>query len=35
MGYIADTDPLVQDTAPAVASRLIADGVDLVLLAPT
>lgn len=35
MGYIADTAPLIEDTAPAVAARLLADGADLVLLAPT
>jgi len=35
MGYIADTDRLLREEAPAVAQRLRADGVDLVLLAPT
>ena len=35
MGYVADTDRLLREEAPAVAERLIADGVDLVLLAPT
>ena len=35
MGYIADTAPLIEHSAPAVASRLLADGADLVLLAPT
>ena len=35
MGYIAETAPLVEETAPAAAARLAADGVDLVLLAPT
>ena len=35
MGYIADTDRLLREEAPAVAARLIADGADLVLLAPT
>ncbi len=35
MGYIADTDRLLRDEAPAVAARLMADRVDLVLLAPT
>ncbi len=35
MGYIADTEPLIGDTAPAVAARLVSDGADLVLLAPT
>ena len=35
MGYVADTAPLVEETAPAVAARLVADGADLVLLVPT
>jgi D-proline reductase (dithiol) PrdB len=35
MGYIADTEPLLTESAPAVAERLRSDGVDLVLLAPT
>jgi hypothetical protein len=35
MGYIAETTPLVEETAPAVAARLAADGADLVLRAPT
>jgi D-proline reductase (dithiol) PrdB len=35
MGYMAETAPLVEETAPAVAARLAAEGVDLVLLAPT
>ena len=35
MGYVADTESLVRDTAPAVAARLLGDDVDLVLLAPT
>ena len=35
MGYIADTDRLLQETAPAVAANLISDGANLVLLAPT
>jgi hypothetical protein len=35
MGYIADTDVLVEETAPMVAGRLASDGADLVLLAPT
>jgi hypothetical protein len=34
MGYIADTDVLVEETAPMVAGRLASDGADLVLLAP-
>ena len=35
MGYVADADPLVRGTAPEVAGRLVAEGADLVLLAPT
>ncbi len=35
MGYIADAAPLLQDSAPAVVAALLADRVDLVLLAPT
>jgi len=35
MGYIANTAPLVEETGPAVAARLVADSADLVLLAPT
>lgn len=35
MGYIADTDRLVEETAPQVAAKLTSDGADLVLLAPT
>jgi D-proline reductase (dithiol) PrdB len=35
MGYIADTDRLLREEAPAVADRLLGDRVDLVLLAPT
>jgi len=34
MGYIPLTEPLLQETAPAVAAQLQADGVDLVLLIP-
>ncbi len=34
MGYVADTDPLLEQTAPAVARQLIEDRADLVLLAP-
>ncbi|MBI3949701.1 MAG: hypothetical protein HY314_04510, partial [Acidobacteria bacterium] len=34
MGYVAVTDPLINETAPEVAEKLKADGVDLVLLAP-
>ena len=35
MGYIADPKPLVREMAPTVAKQLLADRVDLVLLAPT
>ncbi|MGH2614158.1 MAG: glycine/sarcosine/betaine reductase selenoprotein B family protein [Thermomicrobiales bacterium] len=35
MGYAADTDRLLEQEAPEVAARLLADRVDLVLLAPT
>lgn len=35
MGYIAETDRLMDEFAPEVARRLVADGADLVLLAPT
>lgn len=35
MGYIAETEPLMRESAPAVAARLRADGADLVLIAPT
>jgi len=35
MGYVADTDRLLRDEALAVAAFLLADRVDLVLLAPT
>lgn len=34
MGYVADTEPLLTNTAPEVARLLKSDGVDLVLLAP-
>lgn len=34
MGYIANPEPLVQETAPDVARQLLDDAVDLVLLAP-
>ncbi len=34
MGYVADTDPLMHESGPEVARRLIDDQVDLVLLAP-
>jgi len=35
MGYVADTDPLVDQSAPAVARQLVEDKADLVLLTPT
>ncbi|HET8632075.1 MAG TPA: glycine/sarcosine/betaine reductase selenoprotein B family protein [Thermomicrobiales bacterium] len=35
MGYIADTAPLLRESAPTVAARLRGEGADLVLLAPT
>ena len=35
MGYVADTDPLINDTALEIAARLCDERVDLVLLAPT
>lgn len=35
MGYIPVTDRLINSTAPEVAGRLAADGVDAVLLIPT
>ena len=35
MGYVADAEPLVRKSAPEVAERLVAEGADLVLLAPT
>lgn len=35
MGYVAETDALIDDTAPAIAARLRDEQVDLVLLAPT
>ncbi len=35
MGYAAETDRLLEQEAPTVATRLLADSVDLVLLAPT
>lgn len=35
MGYVADTERLLRDEAPAVAARLRKDHADLVLLAPT
>lgn len=35
MGFVADTTPLLEESAPNVAERLKQDAVDLVLLAPT
>ncbi len=35
MGYMANTDPLMQESGPDMARRLLDDQVDLVLLAPT
>ena len=35
MGYIADIQSLLEETAPEVAAGLVSDGFDLVLLAPT
>jgi D-proline reductase (dithiol) PrdB len=35
MGYVAESDRLLELEAPTVAARLLADRVDLVLLAPT
>jgi D-proline reductase (dithiol) PrdB len=35
MGYVADNALLVEETAPAIARRLVEDQTDLVLLAPT
>ncbi len=34
MGYIPDTGPLLEETGPRMASELLADAVDLVLLVP-
>jgi len=34
MGYILDAKVLIEETAPAMAERLRADGVDVVALAP-
>ena len=34
MGYILDAKVLIEETAPAIAKRLRADGVDVVALAP-
>lgn len=35
MGYIAETEVLLEQSAPRVAASLASDGADLVLLAPT
>ena len=35
MGFISDTRPLIEETAPQVARELLDAGTDLVLLAPT
>ena len=35
MGYIPETGPLLEESAPAVARKLLADAVDLVLLVPS
>jgi D-proline reductase (dithiol) PrdB len=35
MGYIPETEPLLQQTGPEVARKLLADAVDLVLLVPS
>lgn len=35
MGYVADTEPLLDVSAPEIAARLCDERVDLVLLAPT
>jgi D-proline reductase (dithiol) PrdB len=35
MGFVADTPPLLDGTAKEIAKRLLAQDVDLVLLAPT
>ena len=35
MGYVANADPLVRESGPEVAGRLVAEGADLELLAPT
>lgn len=34
MGYVAETEPLMRQTAPEVAEKLKADDVDLVVLSP-
>jgi len=35
MGYIPETEPLLHQTGPEVAGKLLADAVDLVLLVPS
>lgn len=35
MGYIPETEPLLNQTGPEVAAKLLADAVDLVLLVPS
>ena len=35
MGYMAETEVLLEQSAPRVAASLVSDGADLVLLAPT
>jgi hypothetical protein len=35
MGYILDPTVLVEETAPAIADRMRADGVDAAALVPT
>lgn len=35
MGYIPEPQPLLEETGPAVARKLLADAVDLVLLVPS
>jgi len=35
MGYIPETGPLLEETGPAVARKLLYDGADLVLLVPS
>lgn len=35
MGYIPESEPLLRETGPEVAGKLLADAVDLVLLVPS
>lgn len=35
MGYVPEPDPLLHETGPEVAGKLLADAVDLVLLVPS